>query len=120
MTVETYQTKRAKRFRRHLRARQKIKGSSKIPRLCVFRSNQHIYTQLIDDVEGHTLLAASDLNLQTETLTKTKVAGLVGLNLAKLAKKKQIDRVVFDRGGFKYHGQLKALAEGAREGGLKF
>jgi len=113
--------KQIKRKRRHLRVRARINGVSERPRLCVFRSNQHITAQLIDDTCGKTLLTASDLKLEgKEKQTKTERARIVGKLIAKQAKAKKIDSIVFDRGGYRYHGRVKALAEGAREGGLKF
>ena len=113
--------KREKRKRRHKRVRAKISGTAKIPRLCVFRSNKHIYAQLIDDTQGKTLLSASDLEIKFKgKKTKTEKAFEVGKLIAKKAQEKKIQKIVFDRGGYKYHGRVKALAEGAREGGLKF
>lgn len=121
--------KRERRKRRHKRVRAKIFGTQKRPRLCVFRSNKHIYAQLIDDTKGHTLASASDLQLkkkinlkenQKKFSRKVALAYEVGKLIAKIAKEKGIEKVVFDRGGYKYHGRVKALAEGAREGGLKF
>ncbi len=91
--------------------RAKIKGTAKVPRLCVFRSSKHIYAQLIDDEKGKTLFAANG---------KLTAANEVGKLIAKKAIEKKINRVVFDRGGYKYHGKVKALADGAREAGLKF
>lgn len=111
---------RRARIRRRLR--QKIAGTGQTPRLAIFRSNKQIYAQIIDDVEGQTLVSCSsqhkDLNLQS--LSKTDVSREVGKKLAEIAKDKGVETVVFDRGGYKYHGRVKALAEGAREGGLKF
>jgi len=116
--------KRKKRYKRHKKIRAKISGTSQRPRLCVFRSNKHIYCQLIDDEKGHTLLSASDLELKVtkskNQRTKVDIAKEVGKLIAQKAKKIKIEKVVFDRGGYKYHGRVKALAEGAREGGLKF
>lgn len=116
--------KQEKRYRRHKRVRAKIIGTAERPRLCVFRSVKHIYAQLIDDEKGKTLVAASDLELEkSKTRTKkTKVekAKEIGKLIAKKAKEKKIEKVVFDRGGYAYHGRVKALAEGAREEGLKF
>jgi large subunit ribosomal protein L18 len=113
--------KKEKRKRRHKRIRAKIFGTEKRPRLCVFRSNKHIYAQLIDDEKGHTIVSASDLELKRiEKMTKVQKAKEVGKLIAKKAKEKNIEEVVFDRAGYKYHGRVKALAEGAREGGLKF
>ena len=133
--------KQEKRKRRHKRVRAKIKGTSRIPRLCVFRSHCHIYAQLIDDEKGKILVSASDLKLKEtkkEKPTRTKVptdkkekdkkiltgkvakAFEIGKLIAKKGLEKKIKKVVFDRGGYKYHGRVKTLAEGAREGGLKF
>lgn len=111
-------TKIQKRIRRHKRVRAKIIGTAKIPRLCVFKSNIHIYAQIIDDAKHAVLAQASDLKLKKEK--KTDLAVKVGQEIAKLATDKKIDTVVFDRGGFKYHGRIKALADGARSSGLKF
>jgi large subunit ribosomal protein L18 len=111
-------TKIQKRIRRHKRVRAKIIGTAKIPRLCVFKSNTHIYAQLIDDAKHLVLAQANDLKLKKEK--KTDLATKVGQEIAKLATDKKINTVVFDRGGFKYHGRIKALAEGARSSGLKF
>ena len=93
--------------------RAKIKGTAKKPRLCVFRSNKHIYAQLIDDNKGQTLIAVSGK-------ANVKKAKEVGQLIAQQALEKKIEKVVFDRGGYRYHGRVKAVAEGAREGGLKF
>ncbi len=115
---------RLARKRRHYRVRQKVKGTSSKPRLCVFRSLNHIYAQVIDDSQGHTLVSASTLDPETKSDTdgkaKTGQAELVGLVLAKRALSKGISQVAFDRGGYNYHGRVKALAEAARQGGLKF
>lgn len=116
--------KKEKRIKRHKRVRAKIKGTAKVPRLCVFRSNKHIEAQLIDDAKGKTIAYASDLKKskakQGDKTGKTALAYEVGKMIAKLAAEKKIKEIVFDRGGFKYHGRVKALAEGAREQGLKF
>ncbi len=121
--------KRLKRQRRHRRVRAKIKGTAKVPRLCVFRSAKHIYAQLINDEKGKTLIAANDLAIKKPTgpkISKSKKekryieAYRVGELIAQKGVKKGIEKVVFDRGGYKYHGKVKALAEGAREGGLQF
>jgi large subunit ribosomal protein L18 len=114
--------KQEKRYRRHKRIRAKVSGTQERPRLCVFRSNKHIYAQLIDDEKGHVLLAASDLEFKKTKSKKTKVdiAFEVGKLIAQKALQKNIKKVVFDRGGYKYHGRIKALAEGARKGGLEF
>jgi large subunit ribosomal protein L18 len=114
----------AARKRRHERVRKKIRGTAARPRLCVFRSLSHIYAQVIDDDAGRTLTAASDLEAalaaQVNGKTKTDVAGLVGELVGKRAREKGIEQVVFDRGGYKFHGRLKALAEAARQAGLRF
>lgn len=113
--------KTTKRLVRHRRIRAKIKGTVLIPRLCVFRSNRHIYCQLIDDQKGKTMIIASDMELKSKSkIQKSKAAEEVGQLLAKKAVDKKIEKVIFDRGGYKYHGRIKALAEGARKGGLKF
>jgi large subunit ribosomal protein L18 len=99
-------------------------GTPERPRLAVFRSANHIYAQVIDDAAGHTLAAASDLDADIRSARdgkkKSEVAALVGESLAKKAKEAKIQTVIFDRGGFKYHGRVKALAEAARKGGLGF
>jgi large subunit ribosomal protein L18 len=109
---------------RHLRVRKKVQGSGERPRLCVFRSLRHIYAQVIDDNTGRTLAAASSLEAATgaesESLPKLAVSHTVGKLVAERAKEKGITRVVFDRGGYKYHGRVKALAESSREAGLVF
>lgn len=131
-----------KRDRRHKRVRAKIFGTAKMPRLCVFRSSNHIYAQLIDDEKGKTLAAASDREIKPgaeaqkpkiqiknekikdgqkpELIGKTANAYRVGELIAKKAAENKIGKIVFDRAGYKYHGRVKALADGAREGGLKF
>lgn len=105
-----------------MRLRERVTGTAERPRLAVFRSLNHIYAQIIDDGAQHTLVAAADLELKAGTSGKKKsdVAGMVGEALAQKAKEKGIAAVVFDRGGCKYHGRVKALAEGARKGGLRF
>lgn len=112
------------RNRRHARVRQKVSGSGERPRLAVFRSLNHIYAQVIDDTQGSTLVAASTLDAEvmgeTKGKKKTGEAELVGTLLAKRATEKGISLVTFDRGGFKYQGRVKALADAARKGGLKF
>lgn len=114
--------KHEKRYRRHKRVRAKIFGTARCPRLSVFRSAKHIYAQLIDDEKGEILVAASDLEFKKPKSKKSKVdkAKEVGRLIAKKASAKKIEKVVFDRGGYKYHGRVRALAEGAREGGLRF
>ena len=113
------QSKSQKRIRRHARVRSKISGSSSRPRLVVFRANQHIYAQIIDDVSHKTIAAASDVALKSKA-NKSDKAAEVGALIAQKAQDKKISEVVFDRGGFKYHGRVKALAEAARKSGLKF
>jgi len=116
--------RRIARIRRHLRVRKKISGTPERPRLNVFRSLNHIYAQIIDDVAGVTLVSAStidrELRPQMQGLKKTEQARLVGQALAQRALAKGITKVVFDRGGYKFIGRVKALADGAREGGLEF
>ena len=115
---------RTARRRRHFRVRVKVKGTISAPRLCVFRSLNHIYAQVIDDSQGHTLVSASTLDSEIRGAaagkTKTGRSGLVGSLVARRALDKGINRVAFDRGGCKYHGRVKALAEAARQEGLKF
>lgn len=106
------------RQRRHLHLRKRLSGSSEAPRLAVFRSGKHIYAQIIDDTKGVTLAAESDIKINKET--KVNRAYEVGKSLAQKAVKKGIKKVVFDRGGFLYHGRIEKLATGAREGGLEF
>ena len=113
-------TVRQARLRRHKRVRHKVLGTAERPRLVVFRSNRGIEAQLIDDLEGKTLAAASWLNLKSFKGSKTEQAAEVGKLLAQNAKKANVETVVFDRGGYLYHGRVKALADAAREGGLKF
>ncbi|MCO5221345.1 MAG: 50S ribosomal protein L18 [Thermomicrobiales bacterium] len=110
------------RKRRHVRVRAKVSGTAQRPRLNVFRSSAHIYAQLVDDVAGHTLAAASDLEspIREKGGTKSERATLVGATIAERAKEAGISSVVFDRGGFLYHGRVKAVADAAREGGLEF
>jgi large subunit ribosomal protein L18 len=112
------------RARRHVRVRRKVHGTANRPRLNVTRSLEHIYAQVIDDDAGHTLVAAStvDVKLRTElaSLPKQEQAKAVGKMIAERAREKGIEQVVFDRGGYPYHGRVKALAEGSREGGLVF
>ncbi|HEX2977802.1 MAG TPA: 50S ribosomal protein L18 [Candidatus Babeliales bacterium] len=103
--------------KRALRVRKSVKGSG-LPRATVFRSASHIYGQIIDDVAGKTLVSCSSLELKTLKGDKSEVAKAVGLELAKRAVSKGVDRVAFDRGSFLYHGRVKALADGMREGGL--
>ena len=112
---------RSQRLKRHKRVRAKISGTPERPRLNVFRSETNIYAQIIDDVNGVTLVSASSLEKDFKVDgTKSDAAKQVGRNVAERAKAKGIDTVVFDRGGYVYHGRVQALAEGAREGGLQF
>lgn len=120
----TQVSKNAVRQRIHVRNRVRMRGSSKAPRLNVFRSLKHIYAQIVDDAEGRTLVAASSADGEVRKTLKSggNIAGAkaVGKILAERAGKAGITRVVFDRGGYGYHGRVKALADAAREGGLKF
>jgi large subunit ribosomal protein L18 len=117
-------TLRAARIRRHARVRKQVNGTPERPRLAVFRSLTHIYAQVIDDVERKTIAAASDLEADLKTKVqgkkKAEVAALIGTLVAERAKEKGVSKVVFDRGGFVFHGRVKALAEAARESGLDF
>lgn len=121
--VKAQQTREA-RIQRHRRVRKTVEGSSERPRLNVFRSLQHIYAQIIDDTAGHTLLSASTVDKeiigQCDGLKKAEAAKLVGKVLAERALAKGVTKVVFDRGGYQYHGRVKALADAAREAGLDF
>ena len=113
--------RKMERARRHLRVRRKISGTAERPRLCVYRSNTNLYVQIIDDVAGNTLVAASTLDKEIKTKHSNKEAAKeLGKLIAKKAADKKIETVVFDRGGYIYHGVVKELAEAAREGGLKF
>lgn len=111
-------TKTDRRNRRKLKIRNRVVGTMERPRLSVYRTNQHIYAQLVDDSNSQTLMATSDVKL--EKGTKSEKAKLVGESLAKLAQSKKITKVVFDRNGFKFHGRIKELAQGAKDGGLIF
>ncbi len=114
-------TKKQKRINRHKKIRSKIYGTQDRPRLFVFRSNQHIYAQLIDDDKAKILVSTSDKELKTQKgVKKLELSKEVGKLIAKKAIENKIEKVVFDRGGFIFHGRIKALADGAREGGLKF
>jgi large subunit ribosomal protein L18 len=119
-TIETH----VRRVRRQRRVRAKVKGTGARPRLNVFRSMRHIFAQIIDDAQGHTLVAAStldkDVRAQAAQLKKMDESKAVGKLLAQRALAKGLKQVVFDRGGYQYHGRVKALADGAREGGLEF
>lgn len=107
------------RLTKKIRIRKTVNGSEERPRLCVFRSGKHMYAQIVNDVSGHTLAAASSLDLETKSSGKD-LAKEVGMAVAKVAIAKNIKTVVFDRNGYLYHGRVKSLAEGAREGGLNF
>jgi len=111
-----------KRYRRHLRVRKTVSGTAERPRLVVFRSLKHIYAQLVNDDTGLVLLGVADTSEGITPAAKGKVSKgeAVGLRLAELAKKKGFSRVVFDRAGYRYHGRVQAVAEGARKGGLEF
>ena len=112
---------RGQRIKRHNRVRGKISGTAERPRLCVFRSENHIYAQIIDDVAGNTLVSASSVEKGFEGKGgNVEAAKKIGATVAERALQKGIEEVVFDLGGYIYHGRVKALAEGAREGGLKF
>lgn len=113
--------RKAERERRHIRVRRKVSGSAECPRLCVYRSNNHIYAQIIDDTKGNTLVSASTLDKEVKTKHSNKEAAReVGTLIAKRATEKNIKSVVYDRGGYIYHGVVKELAEAAREAGLEF
>ena len=113
-------TNRQARERRHRRVRGRVSGSAGRPRLAVFRSNRGVSAQLINDVEGRTLAGASWMQVKDMAGTKTEQAAEVGRLLARAGREQGVERVVFDRGGYLYHGRVKALADGAREGGLTF
>ena len=120
MLINTY--KKESREKRHRSLRKRIAGTAERPRLAIFRSSRHIYAQVIDDLANKTLLGTSDLGFETsaDDADKKATAKKVGAAIAKKCLEKGIDKVVFDRAGFKYHGRVSALAEGAREAGLKF
>ena len=111
-------TREAHRKRRHLRVRNRLAGTTERPRLVVFRSLKHIYAQIVDDTSGRTMITVSDQGLSEGK--KTERSTEVGKRVAARAKESGITRVVFDRAGYKYHGRVKAVADGAREGGLEF
>lgn len=121
--MSTERTRRAARSKRHERIRLHLAGTAERPRLAVYRSVKHIYAQVIDDAAGRTLVAASSLDKDIAgdgAPTKTQVAGAVGRLIGRRARDVGISTVVFDRGGFKYHGRIRSLAEAAREAGLEF
>ena len=115
-------TREDRRYRRHLRVRKRVVGTPVRPRLVVFRSSKHIYAQLVDDTKGVTLVGAADRSEGVTAEGKGKTARSFGLGqlMARKAKEKGITKVVFDRGGYQYHGRVKAVADGARKGGLEF
>lgn len=113
-------SKNDERLRRHARVRTKVSGTPECPRLCVFRSNAHIHAQIIDDVNKTTLVAASSVDMKLANGGNIEAAKAVGAELAKRAGEKNIKNVVFDRGGYVYHGRIQALADAAREAGLEF
>ncbi len=115
--IRNPKTRAERRYRRHLRVRKKVEGSGERPRLVVHRSLKHIYAQLVDDDRNRTLMTVSDQSLEGK---KTEKSAEVGKRLAARAKEMGITRVVFDRAGYRYHGRVKAVADGAREGGLEF
>ena len=112
--------KNEERIRRHLRVRTKVSGTAETPRLNVFRSNAHIHAQIIDDTTGTTLVSANSVEMKLENSGNIEAAKLVGAEIAKRALEKNITTVVFDRGGYVYHGRVQALADAAREAGLQF
>ena len=116
----TKQSKNIARVRRHARVRAKISGTAETPRLCLYRSNKNIEAQIIDDVKGVTLAASSSTSLRLANGSNIEAAAAVGKDIAEKALAKKINNVVFDRSGYVYHGRVKALAEAAREAGLKF
>jgi len=120
--IRKIKTQAHRRARRHLRVRKRVHGTATRPRLVVFRSSKHIYAQVVDDERGVTLLGASDASegIQIEGKGKTAKSHAVGRLIAAKAKEKGIAAVVFDRGGYQYHGRVKAVADGARKGGLEF
>jgi large subunit ribosomal protein L18 len=121
-SIHRIRTSEQRRARRHLRVRKKVSGSGARPRLVVFRSSKHVYAQLVDDARGVTLVGASDRSdgIQIEGKGKTAKSFALGQLIAVKAKERGITRVVFDRAGYQYHGRVKAVADGARKGGLEF
>ena len=117
--MDTARAKREARLRRHRRVRRRVVGTTERPRLAVFRSNRHIYAQIIDDMTGRTVAAAGSVGLPGDD-DKTAEAKRVGVELARRAKQAGVSAVVFDRGGYQYHGRVQALADAVREGGLEF
>ncbi|HXJ30114.1 MAG TPA: 50S ribosomal protein L18 [Gemmatimonadales bacterium] len=119
--IRKIKTQADRRARRHLRVRKRVRGTAARPRLVVFRSSKHIYAQVVDDDKGVTLVGAADTSegIQVEGSGKTAKSHAVGRLIAAKAKEKGIAKVVFDRGGYQYHGRVKAVADGARKGGLE-
>lgn len=116
----TKESKNVSRLRRHARVRAKISGTTSTPRLCVYRSNKHIHAQIINDDNGTTLVSSSSTTLKLANGSNIEAAKAVGADIAKKALENKIESVVFDRSGYVYHGRVQALAEAAREAGLKF
>lgn len=116
----TKESKNVSRVRRHARVRSKISGTAECPRLCLYRSNKNIEAQIIDDTRGMTLVSSSSMVLKLENGSNIEAAKKVGADIAKKALAAKIEKVVFDRSGYIYHGRVKALADAAREAGLKF
>jgi large subunit ribosomal protein L18 len=121
-SIHKIKTQAHQRYRRHLRVRKKVNGTPERPRLVVFRSSKHIYAQLVDDTKGVTLFGGSDRSegVESEGKGKTAKSFALGRLIAAQAKTQGITAVVFDRGGYRYHGRVKAVADGARKGGLEF
>ncbi len=121
-SIRKIKTRESRRYRRHLRVRKKVAGTPARPRLVVFRSSKHMYAQVVDDTRGVTLLGAADTSDGVQVDGRGKTARSFGLGqlIAARAKAKGITTVVFDRGGYQYHGRVKAVADGARKGGLEF
>jgi len=121
-SIRSIRTREQRRYRRHLRVRKKVRGTAARPRLVVFRSAKHIYAQLVDDGRGVSLAGASDRSdgIQVEGKGKVAKSFALGRLIAAKAKEKGITQAVFDRGGYQYHGRVKAVADGARKGGLEF
>lgn len=113
-------TKKENRMKRHRSVRAKIRGTQDRPRLSVYRSNKYIVLQLVNDESGRTIMSTSDRSLKKTKTTKSETAFLLGKKIAEQAFSKNITRIVFDRGGYRYHGRVKKVADGAREGGLSF
>lgn len=117
-----FKAKRENRIKRHVRIRAKVKGTKEVPRVSVFRSNKHLFVQVIDDLTGKTLMSSKVVSKKKSALkgSKSELATKIGEMIAEKAKAAGISKIMFDRGGYKYHGRVKALAEGLRKGGLEF